>query len=128
GIVVLFLFGSVFLTLLGGFLSASMHAPSAAPLFVILLLVVLGAVAGVAGYFAVARHNERWYRLHHFAAANAMTYVPRVQAPGLPGMIFTQGHDRQARDLVRGFSPRFVEFANYRYSTGSGKNETTHRW
>ena len=24
--------------------------------------------------------------------------------------------------------PRFVEFANYQYTTGSGKNRTTHRW
>src|SRR5690606_410461 len=24
--------------------------------------------------------------------------------------------------------PRFVEFANYRYTTGSGKNRTTHTW
>ncbi|WP_338037096.1 hypothetical protein [Microbacterium lushaniae] len=24
--------------------------------------------------------------------------------------------------------PRFVEFANYRYTTGSGKNRTTHKW
>ncbi|WP_317451884.1 hypothetical protein [Microbacterium sp. NIBRBAC000506063] len=27
-----------------------------------------------------------------------------------------------------GQQPRFVEFANYRYVTGSGKNQTTHKW
>ena len=29
---------------------------------------------------------------------------------------------------MRGDRPRFVEFANYRYTTGSGKNKTTHTW
>ena len=29
---------------------------------------------------------------------------------------------------MRGEQPRFVEFANYQYTTGSGKNRTTHRW
>ena len=29
---------------------------------------------------------------------------------------------------MRGTAPRFVEFANYTYITGSGKNQSTHRW
>ena len=29
---------------------------------------------------------------------------------------------------MRGDRPRFVEFGNYRYTTGSGKNRTTHQW
>ena len=43
-------------------------------------------------------------------------------------MIFQNGSSRMATSLVRGFQPRFVEFANYQYTTGSGKNRTTHRW
>ncbi|WP_458040141.1 MULTISPECIES: hypothetical protein [Bacteria] len=57
-----------------------------------------------------------------------MSYVPTLANPGLPGMIFSQGDSRSARDLVRGAQPRFVEFANYRYVTGSGKNQSTHKW
>ena len=43
-------------------------------------------------------------------------------------MIFGIGSSRQATDLVRGDRPRFVEFGNYAYTTGSGKNRTTHHW
>jgi len=72
--------------------------------------------------------RERWYRLDRFAAANGMSFVPSVASPGLPGMIFGIGGSRSASDLVRGERPRFVEFANYQYTTGSGKNRSTHRW
>lgn len=68
------------------------------------------------------------YRLARFAAANGMTYRHRVDAPPLPGMIFQHGSSRVASSLVRGHSPRFVEFGNYQYTTGSGKNRTTHHW
>ena len=43
-------------------------------------------------------------------------------------MIFGVGESREATDLVRGDRPRFVEFGNYSYSTGSGKDRTTHQW
>ena len=57
-----------------------------------------------------------------------MTYVPQFPAPGLPGMIFNLGDSRGRTDLVRGDRPRFVEFGNYSYTTGSGKDRTTHQW
>ncbi len=72
--------------------------------------------------------RDKWYRLDHFAHANAMTYLPAIGSPPLPGMIFGQGGSRQASDVVRGDRPRFVEFANYRYTTGSGRNRTVHKW
>ena len=43
-------------------------------------------------------------------------------------MIFGLGGSRQSTDLVRGDRPRFVEFANYAYTTGSGKSKSTHQW
>ncbi|MBY0688282.1 DUF3137 domain-containing protein [Microbacterium marinilacus] len=95
---------------------------------------VLGviAVVGVLIWLAV-RHfggsaKERRYRLDGFARANAMQYMPRLATPPLPGMIFDRGSSRLATDLLRGEQPRFAEFANYQYTTGSGKNQTTHRW
>ena len=58
-----------------------------------------------------------------------MSYLPGLQSPGLPGMIFNVGSSRGPRATSSAAStPRFVEFANYQYTTGSGKNRTTHRW
>jgi len=70
----------------------------------------------------------RAYRLDRFARANGMSYAPGLSDPALPGMIFQEGHSRQSSDLVRGQQPRFVEFGNYLYKTGSGKNESTSTW
>lgn len=88
------------------------------PVLVVLVLVKQGGLGA----------SSRRYRLDRFARANGMTYLPAIDDPGLPGMIFDKGHDRRASDLVRGERPRFVEFGNYRYKTGSGKQETTHQW
>ncbi|MFG6475743.1 hypothetical protein ACFXP7_05085 [Microbacterium sp. P06] len=78
--------------------------------------------------FGNRRRNERWVKLDRFARANGMTFVPTIADPRLPGMIFNRGSSRESSDIVRGAQPRFVEFANYRYTTGSGKNRTTHVW
>ena len=76
----------------------------------------------------IRRARERRYRLSRFAAANNMTYHDRVQNPRLPGMIFSLGHSRISTDLIRGHSPRFVEFGNYQYTVKNGKHSTTYRW
>lgn len=127
-------FGSVFLTILGSMV-ASLASSEASGLggvvlglvpFVIVAIIVALAVVGIVA--ATRSATTRMYRLDRFARANGMSYVPRISGPGLPGMIFSVGDSRQASDLVRGDRPRFVEFANYRYTTGSGKNRTTHTW
>ena len=138
-LVMLFVFGSTALTMLGVFVAAigafaqegggvaAVGAVFAA--FVPLLFV--GGIAAVAIVLAVRGTrggDERRYRLDRFARANAMGYVPRLDNPGLPGMIFSLGGSRNATDLVRGDRPRFVEFGNYEYTTGSGKDKTTHHW
>ena len=74
------------------------------------------------------RARIRAYRLHEFAAANAMTYVPRTDEPSYPGMVFGLGHTRRAEDQLRGTRPRFVEFGDHRYTTGSGKSARNHHW
>ncbi|RLK52170.1 hypothetical protein [Microbacterium telephonicum] len=100
--------------------------------FTIVPLLVIGL--GIAGaVYAIVRavrgsSGERVYRLDRFAQANGMRWFARADAPPLPGMLFGVGHSRRATDIVRGDRPRLVEFANYRYKTGSGKNETTHAW
>jgi hypothetical protein len=94
-------------------------------------LVVMAAVLTAVGLFmwrSSRTRDERWFRLDRFAAANGMSYLPGLSSPGLPGVIFTVGSSRSSSDVIRGDEPRFVEFANYEYTTGSGKNRTTHRW
>jgi hypothetical protein len=71
-------------------------------------------------------HRPDW--LDRFARANGMTWHPVSDNPPLPGMVFGQGSARKSTDVVRGDRPRFVEFGNYQYTTGSGKNRTTHHW
>ncbi len=93
-----------------------------------LVLVAILAVTAFFGIRGLRSSGERAYRIATFARANGLSYVGRVDSPRLPGMIFGIGSSRQASYVVRGETPRFVEFANYRYTTGSGKNRTTHRW
>ncbi|RKS90263.1 hypothetical protein DEU37_1589 [Microbacterium sp. AG790] len=128
GVTVLFLFGSTVIGVLGGMMTAS---GGFSPFMIAPILVAVGVVAVLATALVRmfgARRGERWWRLDRFARANAMTWYPSVPNPPLPGMVFGLGHGRVASDVVRGERPRFVEFGNYVYRTGSGKNESTHRW
>ncbi|MCK3769314.1 DUF3137 domain-containing protein [Microbacterium aerolatum] len=93
-----------------------------------LLILVVIVIVGVVLFFGYRRSRVTRYRLNRFASANGMTYEDRVDDPSLPGMIFSIGRSRHAKQLVRGHSPRFVEFGNYQYTVKSGKNSTTYRW
>ncbi|WP_194410053.1 hypothetical protein [Microbacterium cremeum] len=118
-------------TVIGAFVSISEGSGLVGALLMLVPFIVVGALVSLAivAFFRGRRaREERLYRLDRFARANAMSYLPQFDSPGLPGMIFSLGSSRQATDLVRGERPRFVEFANYRYVTGSGKNRTTHTW
>lgn len=134
-VVFVFVFGTTFLSIAGSVIALSAGGAQtggpAAAVFLVVPFLIMAAIA-VAVVFGVIRAlsgtSERWYRLDRFARANGMSYLPHVAAPRLPGMIFGLGESRQATDLVRGERPRFVEFGNYSYSTGSGKSQTTHQW
>lgn len=133
GMVFLFVFGSVFVGIASSIVSmATTGGIGAGALVAAIPLVALAAIVGAAGYAGWRSFTggtaERWYRLDRFAQANGMSWHPVSPAPPLPGMIFTQGSARRATDVVRGTRPRFVEFGNHQYTTGSGKNQTTHRW
>ncbi|MEI3844444.1 MULTISPECIES: hypothetical protein [unclassified Microbacterium] len=96
----------------------------------VMFLLVGGAGAGIGIAISRSIRNRRiaQYRIAHFAAANGMAYIGTVPNPPLPGMIFHQGSGRAASNAIRGLQPRFVEFGNHQYTTGSGKNQTTHHW
>ncbi|MGB3375338.1 MAG: hypothetical protein WBA87_09380, partial [Microbacterium sp.] len=95
------------------------------PMLVIVAIAAIGIPLGIS---SARRKRTTAYRLARFAAANGMAYEHLVENPPLPGMIFQQGSARAASELVRGYEPRFVEFGNYTYTTGSGKNRSVHRW
>ncbi|MEV7767779.1 hypothetical protein [Microbacterium sp. Kw_RZR3] len=97
-------------------------------IFFVLFLAAVIAVIVVVIVRAFRGRAERRYRLDRFARANGLEWRGDVDDPPLPGMIFDQGHSREASDVVSGYRPRFIEVANYAYKTGSGKSETTHKW
>jgi len=126
GIAIVFILG-VAGSIFGAMLSTSLGV-GVSVIVTPLLLLVVAAVITVGVVFWVRGRRIRAYRLAAFAAANGMSYLPELADPQLPGMIFGLGHARASRDLVRGTTPRFVEFANYQYTTGSGKEAETHHW
>ncbi|MHC2999849.1 hypothetical protein [Microbacterium sp. HJ5] len=124
-------FGSVIVTTLVSVFFALIGRSGVGVFAGLVPLVVVAGVIGLLVFGVIAGNRSsanRMYRLDRFARANGMTYLPVLGSQGLPGMIFGIGSSRQATDIVRGDRPRFVEFANYRYTTGSGKNKTTHKW
>ncbi|WP_349309497.1 hypothetical protein [Microbacterium sp. MM2322] len=130
GGVIAVIFAAFTISMVGGFI-ASTAAGGGNILGAIGPVVILGVIGLGAGALIVRGIRgsaERAYRLDHFAQANGMTWYPEASDPPLPGMIFSHGHSRRAKDILRGEKPRLVEFANYRYTTGSGKNQTTHHW
>lgn len=137
GVVAFLVIGGIFFSIVGTIFGAIITAGTGdagvgiASLGFLVPVIFIGGIFALI-VFAVVRSTlgqpDRWYRLDHFAQRNGMTYQPFLENPALPGMIFGNGHSRRSSDLVRGTTPRFVEFANYTYKTGSGKNESTHRW
>jgi hypothetical protein len=129
-------FGSVFVTMFVSIVTALAGASAEGAGFggvVIGLLpfLIIAGVLAVLIFSAVAANRaaaKRMLRLDRFARANAMSYLPALGAHSLPGMIFGIGNSRMATDVVRGERPRFVEFANYEYTNGSGKSKNTHKW
>jgi len=135
GAIFLFVFGSVFVGIVSSIfamLSSLGSSGSGAGLFAVVPVLFLVVVLVAVGFGVWRLFNgsgaERWYRLDRFAQANGMAWHPVSENPPLPGMVFGQGSARKSTDVVRGARPRFVEFGNYQYTTGSGKNRTTHHW
>ena len=128
--VFLLMFGTVFIGIIGSILSMRAGGFAAVVPVLVFAALVVGAGFVIWGLFTgrIGSGPLRAYRLDRFAQANGMTWYPEAKAPALPGMIFDAGHSRVATDILRGDRPRLVEFANYRYKTGSGKNESTHTW
>ncbi len=129
-VVALVIAGMVFIPV-ASTIALAMSASSRSPWIAAIPLVILAAIligGGVLAWFGYRGARERRYRLNRFAQANGMSYEAKIDDPPLPGMIFSIGGGRVAKDLVRGTAPRFVEFGNYQYTVKSGKNSTTYTW
>ncbi|MGV8884031.1 MAG: hypothetical protein ACOH1T_00390 [Microbacteriaceae bacterium] len=97
-------------------------------LFVVIFagLVVTGVVLAIR--FAGNSRWKTWMRLSRFADSNGLVFSPSDPDPAYPGSIFSRGHSRMVLNHLRSASGRFLDVGNYRYTTGSGKNATTHNW
>jgi len=95
------------------------------------LLVAVGIIATAVGLLVRTLTGSVWatrLRLHRFAAANGLVFSPSQSNPLYPGAIFGQGDGRRVTNRLSSAEGRFLDIGNYTYSTGSGKNRTTHRW
>ena len=92
---------------------------SIAPLFIALTII-----------FAISHSSKQAkikdFKLHRLATENNLTYVPYSKPTSMDGFIFNIGHSHIL--LNRIIFPDGTEIANYKYTTGSGKNQQTHHW
>ncbi|HUG50630.1 MAG TPA: hypothetical protein VLZ78_06500 [Terrimesophilobacter sp.] len=92
-----------------------------------LTVVIVAAVVLVAAVLPPWGKWSRWTRLDRFARANGLTFLPSA-VPAYPGAIFGLGQGRLATDHLATATGRYLDLGNYRYSTGSGDDRTTHQW
>jgi hypothetical protein len=118
--------GGIVVYLIDGIASGS-PVTIVALLFFVALIAVFGVVIA---RVAIAGSGKwgRWLRMDRFARANGFTFSPESPNPGYPGAIFQLGDSRKATEHFRTTEGRFLDFGNYQYTTGSGKNRTTRTW
>ena len=71
---------------------------------------------------------ERLLRMSRFAERNGFVFSPRDANPRYPGAIFQTGDSRAALDHFYAAGHQHLDFGNYRFTTGSDKDRTTHTW
>lgn len=109
---------------------SSNAATGATPAAFVMPIIILAVVAVIV-VFVVRSSRGRWarrYRLDRFARANGLVARLGETDSNYPGAIFGIGSERTAYDSVRQLDGRYIDIANYRYTTGSGKSRTVHHW
>ena len=133
-VAVLAIFAFVVLSFVGGVVTYLATGPDSgvSPIGLIFpaVFIVVFVIIAVAIARSLLRGGawERWMRLDRFASANGLVFSPTGVDPQYPGAIFQLGRSRTAVDHLQSASGRFLDYGNYRYVTGSGKNQTTHNW
>jgi hypothetical protein len=92
------------------------------------IVIITVAAVGLVRWLRGGSTWKRWAALDGFARANSLTFSPRSGGPSYPGSVFGLGSDRTAGDRLTDHVGRYLDLGNYRYTTGSGKNRTTHDW
>lgn len=127
-------FGGVLLGIFIGLVPATIVGSmsiSTSDSFVItyVLIVMISAVVGFGVMRLIRRYIEkRLYRYTQFARDNHLEYIPKIESPSYPGMIFQQGHSTYSKNIFVGSTDTKFEIGNYYYTTGSGKNRQSHDW
>ncbi|WP_219948819.1 hypothetical protein [Salinibacterium sp. M195] len=100
-------------------------------LFIGLALLVIAGSGIYVGVRFVRRNGSPWqrfYRMSRFAEANNLSFAPLETKISYPGLIFGEGGARAIRNRFQSASGRGLDYGNYEYTTGSGKNRRTHNW
>lgn len=97
-------------------------------LLVGLLFPAVAVVAVGAQFVTLVGRWRRWALIDRFARANGLRFGAEQSPAGYPGAVFQTGDNRRLTEHVSGNRPRFLDIGNLEYTTGSGKNRTTHRW
>lgn len=102
---------------------------SPATAVVTIAIVIAIGVAALLVLRVVNRANAlRRYRLTSFAVRNGMLYSTTPRPARFEGAIFGVGSSRAVHERLWRDDEPSLEIGNYRYTTGSGKNKTTHHW
>lgn len=89
------------------------------------LYLLFSSIAGVVTYLGYTNAGTK-ERLLQFAAANQLVYLTTVPYDGRAGMIFGIGSNPNFTEQFIAEGRAFAEIGNYQFTTGSGKNRTTH--
>ena len=122
------LFIAIAASLLGvfaaGFTSHSSSVTSTMP-YIVMTLVAGGVIAGLIGLYNWQRKQAAM--LSAFALANNLDLQTHVSDPAYPGLMFQVGDSRKLNQrIIVPTDGNAIEIGNYQYSTGSGKNRSTH--
>lgn len=103
-------------------------APFVSTAIVTLVFVAIGVLIVLAMIRGSSAAWTKHYRLDQFARANGLAAFAVSADPHYAGSIFGVGSSRASYDRIQSTSGRFLDIGSYRYTTGSGKNRTTHTW
>jgi hypothetical protein len=94
----------------------------------VVVVIIAAIIIAAIGLTRVVENRawERYIRLTRFATANGLVYTPDGSGKGYPGLLFSIGRGQQfTGTFSRTDAPAF-DIGNFRYRTGSGKNQKTH--
>lgn len=94
----------------------------------LIVVAVILAILTISQFASQRIQWRRWFRLNRFATANDLAFEINPAVPAYPGMIFQIGNARVLAERVSRLDDPFLDIGQYKYTTGSGKNKTTHRW